>query len=168
MKTWRHVQHVVFTPSDQMHEKYNLLLASCVTKQKYAYVHMHVANPTDSDVILRAGTNCGYVEPCDDNNIYNTYVTGYKVKTDVTIEQVLSEQHVHFNDATDMINELISGDINAEELNNIATWIKTRCIDVDLTQFSKEQQTEILLFAEFKDKFAQREHDYGLCNLTRI
>ena len=61
---WQQVQHVVFTPTDQMHDKYHLLVASCIATQKYAYMHVHVANPTDSDIELRSGTNCEYAEPC--------------------------------------------------------------------------------------------------------
>lgn len=55
---------------EQMHEQYNLLEASCVTEQKCAHAHVHVAITSDSDAILRAGINYGYLEPCDDNKSY--------------------------------------------------------------------------------------------------
>ena len=168
---WQQVQHVVFTPTDQMHDKYHLLVASCIATQKYAYMHVHVANPTDSDIELKSGTNCGYAEPCDDNyNVYHTYVTGNKVlaegEIDTETEQTATERHVSFNDMTEVMGDNKAMTYSDDQLAETADWIKTSGLDVDLTEFTADEQIEILqLITEFKDIFAQHDRDLGLCNL---
>ena len=167
---WQQVQHVVFMPTDQMHEKYHLLVASCIATQKYAYLHVHVINPTDSDIELRSGTNCGYAEPCDDNyNVYHTHVTSNKVlaegEIDTATEQTATERH----DKTEVMDDHKAMTYSEEQLAETADWINTSGLDVDLTEYTADERIEILqLITEFKDIFAQHDRDLGLCNLPGV
>ena len=163
---WCMVKHVVFTPTEQMHAKYKLLCANCITNVDRTTIKVHVANPTHDDVELRHGTDCGLAEPCDDNfAVYDTYVTGEIVTDNDKDATPPSDLHVRFAE-TIATTDKNSTKFTADDLAKTRAWIKDSKIDVDLTTFTGEQQQQILqLLTEYQDIFSQHDHDYGLCNL---
>ena len=164
---WRNVQQVVFSPTQTMHEKYNLLLANCITSTSLSKINVHVANTSDHDVMLRSGLNCGIAEPCDDDYVtYSTYVTGERVVAEGEVECKPNEKHVTFRETVDMVDNQQVKIFSDQELEQTAAWIKTIGLDIDFTKFTPNQSKQIVqLIAEYKDIFAQHKHDYGLCTL---
>ena len=103
---WQDVQQVVFSSTQAMHEKYNLLLAKCVTSTLLSKINVLVANTSDYDVTLRSGLNYGTAEPCDDEYVtYSTYVTGERVVTEGEVEYKPNKKHVTFRETVGMVDD---------------------------------------------------------------
>jgi hypothetical protein len=79
-RDWHLAQQVLFTPTAQMHNRYKLLIANCITSLSGDCLAVHVINATEEDVRLRAGVNCGTVEACADI-VFHT-VTGERHEKD--------------------------------------------------------------------------------------
>ena len=150
---WCDVTQVAITPSHQMHERFNLLVANCITPLSAisASVILHVMNTTNDDIILHSGIECGTAEPCDDNNnIYYVNADGYRLDAhDETDADLTPERHVHFADEVRDNKPTRSDDdsrpiYSKSDLTKTKAWIKSSGLDIDLSQISEEQQTEIL------------------------
>ena len=172
---WCDVTQVAFTPSHQMHERFNLLVANCITSLSAinANVILHVMNTTNDDIILHSGIVCGTAEPCDDNNnVYYVNIDGYRLDAhDETDTALTQERHVHFADEVSSSKPTYNDEdsrpiYNKSELTKTKAWIKGSGLDINLTQFDDEQQTEILqLLTDYQDIFAKHDRDYGRCAL---
>ena len=83
-----------------MHERFNLLVANCITPLSAinANVILDVKNTTNDNIILHSGIVYGTTEPCDDNNsVYCVNVDGYQLGAlDETDADLIRKRHVHF------------------------------------------------------------------------
>ena len=174
---WRDVTQVASTPSHQMHERFNLLVANCITSLSAinANVILHVMNTTNADIILHSGIVCGTAEQCDDNNnMYYATVNGYRLDAhDETDADLTRERHVHFADEV-RNSKPTYGDDDSRPINSKSDWTETRALIksycggfvINLMQFDDEEQIEILqLLTDYQDIFAKHDRDYGRCIL---
>jgi transposase InsO family protein len=163
---WSNVEHVLFTPSAQMQDKYQLFFAHCVTPvTEHNIINVHVINLSQKLIRLWSGMACGTVEPCSKNNVtFFTNTRGQPLLHESSL--ACPEPHVHFCNTTEKTDSASTNIYSSQELASTAAWIKTSGLDCDLTQFQTDDKRQILqLLTEFKDVFAQHSTDYGLCNL---
>ena len=155
------------TPSHQMHESFNLLVANCITSFSAinAIVILHVMNTSNDYIILHSGKVCGTAELCDDNNnVYYLNVDGYRLDAhDETEADLTQERHFHFADEVSNSKPTYGDDdhrpINSKsDLTKTTTWIKSSGLDTNLMQFDGENQIEILqLLTDYQDIFAKHD-----------
>ena len=175
---WEDVKHVVFTPHEQLFLKYNLMVANCVTPTMYGHLYVHVANFTDTDIQLHPATNFGSVEPYDEPDIANANNINMYNVDDPTNDNVHDtngqhvykhnkhvsfggEQHIEYDDNFELVS-------NVNVTTNTLQWIKESGLDCDFTHFTdKQKQDALQLLTDYRDVFAQNDHDYGRTHIIQ-